>query len=97
MDKLPKVFQNPFDHNLDNDQRCYVSFNENNIVTRKNVSIEDIDEILNDKHHIFKPSVKLTTDGGVVNCKIVSRTKTDILTMDNKKISISSIKSIEII
>ena len=98
MDKLPKVFQNPINKKIDNDQRCFVSFDNNlgKSFSNKSVNLDDIDNILNDRHRISKPAVKIITTDDVIQCKIVSRNNDFILTMDNRKIPINKIKNIEI-
>lgn len=102
MDKLPRVFQNPINHEINNVQRTYISFDKNGsnkvINNKSNISIIDkIDNILNDRHLIRKPNVLIVTDNGDVNTRVVSRTRYDLITIDNKKIPINIVKDIKII
>lgn len=102
MDKLPRVFQNPINHEINNDQRTYISFGKNGsnkvINNKSNISIIDkIDNILNDRHLIRKPNVLIVTDNGDVNTRVVSRTRYDLITIDNKMIPINIVKDIKII
>ncbi len=96
MNDLPNVYQNHIDHNINNEQNYFVSFDKNKKIN-KSITIDDIDNLLNDRHHIFKPNVKITTNNDVINCKIVRRINNELLTMDNKKIDINLIRNIEII
>lgn len=98
MDKLPKVYQNPIDHSINNDQKTFVSFlNGDRNSKSNNFEVSKIDKILNDAHHIIKSNVRIITDTEDVKCMIISRTNTHVITIDNKKIPISSIRDIKII
>ena len=98
MNELPKVFQNKIDHDINNEQKTFVSFGDrNNYIGDTFISVKDIDNILNSKHHIIKSKVKIYLDGKIINTNIVSRNNNYIITYDNQKIPISSVKKIEVI
>ena len=94
MDKLPKVFQNPINHDLDNDQRTYVSFSDKRKID-KNVDIEDI---FKGRDFIYKRKVLITfSDNSSKEEYIVSRNSNYLITINNEKILINKIKNISFI
>lgn len=98
MKDLPHVYANPINHDLNNDQKTFVSFDRGKkVIETKSVSIQDIDNLLNDRHRIYKARVRLYTKSGIKECTIVSHNRNEIITMDNEKISLSDINKIEII
>ena len=97
MDKLPKVYVNPIDKNIDNEQKTFASFDKRSLNNEKRISVRNIDEILNSNHHIYRTVVRVTTISDVIICKIVGRTNNEIITIDNTRIPISNIINIEVI
>ncbi|MBO4600802.1 MAG: hypothetical protein J5634_01035 [Bacilli bacterium] len=99
MKDLPRVFVNPIDHEINNEQKRYVSFDKNDRYhePNKHISLSKIDEILNSKFYIKKPKVKIVTDNEEIYSQIVTRTNSYVLTMDSKKIPINEIRDILII
>ena len=96
MNKLPKVFVNKIDHEIKNDQETFVSFDHRNN-TGENISLRDIDRILNTNKYIAGANVLVETENDLVKCRVISRTNNHIITIDNKKIPISKIKNIKLI
>ena len=91
--KLPKVYANPINHNLNNVQDKYSSDRDD----KKEVSIKEIDDILNSNRHIYRSNVRISIDGTFKEFKIIKRDGNYLLTIDNERIPISKIKSIEVI
>lgn len=96
MDKLPRVFVNKIDHEIKNDQETFKSFDHRSL-NNENVNLKDIDRILNTNKYIAGANVLVETENDSINCKIISRTNNEIITIDNKRIPISKIKRIELI
>lgn len=87
MNRLPKVFVNPIDKTINNEQKYFRS-DEN---TNKAVNISDIDSLLNSNRHIYRSRVRIN---GVEKI-IIKRVGDYLLTIDNEKINISDIRSFE--
>lgn len=95
MDKLPKVFQNPINHNLDNDQKVYTSFQKDDRSFKESLNIDDI---FKGKVFIYKRKVLLILDDNTSKEEyIVSRNSNSLITINNEKILISKIKNISFI
>lgn len=60
-----------------------------------NVSIDKkINDIFSADDYIYKADVKIVTDNGVMDKRIVARNQTNLITMDNEYIPISMIRDI---
>jgi len=95
--KLPKVYVNPIDHEINNSQRIYKSNMSENFDTGRKVSIDDIDKIINDRHHILKSKVRVVMmDNNIKNKILVSRINDELLFMDGEKINVRDIKEISL-
>lgn len=98
MNELPKVFVNPIDHKINNTQDIFRSDNkypEYNL--NKKVTIKDVDNILNSNRHVFRSHVKVLIGNSYKDITIISRQGNFLITIDNEKIPIDDIKSIEVI
>lgn len=89
MNKLPKVFANPINKDLNNEQKCFRS--DRNI--RNTISIKEIDDLINSNRHIYRSRVKINGEEKI----IIKRVNDYLLTIDNEKIYINSIKTFEVI
>ena len=89
MDKLPKVFANPINKNIDSEQKYFRS----NKDVRNSVSIADIDNILSSNNHIYRTRVKVNG----VEKVIIKRVNNYLLTIDNERININDINSFDAI
>lgn len=95
MKDLPSVFQNEINHKINNDQEVFNSSKDRNVKMKKNISIRDIDKLLNDRNHISKMNVKVfLKSGSVLNKQLISRDDNYAIFMDNTKILISDIEDI---
>lgn len=100
MEKLPKVFVNPINHDVDNYQKIYVSsskLDRNYHSEEKNI-VKTIDNILGSSRHIYRTKVRIVlNDNKEREILIISRTKDYIITIDNERINIDDIKDIKVI
>lgn len=95
--KLPEMFQNKIDKNLENNNKLYYSASNEIPIkkTKKNIH-KKISEIFSSPNYIYKANVKITTNDKTFNTQIIGRNKNYLITMDNKTISINSIIDIEL-
>ena len=110
--KLPKVFANKIEKEINNNEKIYNSSHKEKqeirqiqkeietkkaIINLENKNInQKINEIINSKKHIYKIPVKIKTETEEINTKIIGKNKNNIITIDNKLIKIETIKNIEI-
>ena len=94
MKKIPKVYVNPINKDIDNEQKYFRSGNTNCSYS-KGISLYDIDKVLNSNKHIYRSKVRLNINNNYVEKIIVSRSNSYLITIDNEKIPISNIFSIE--
>lgn len=94
MKKIPKVYVNPINKDIDNEQKYFRSGNINSNYS-KGISLYDIDKVLNSNKHIYRSKVRLNINNNYVEKIIVSRSNNYLITIDNEKIPISNIFSIE--
>lgn len=106
--KLPRVFANKIDKNLDNNEACFYSacndkeVNEQNnrkkddrfVVRGENVE-QKIQSIFASPKYVYKADVDITLKDGVVSKRIIGRNTTYLITIDNELISISDIIDID--
>lgn len=107
MKDLPKMYQNKFDKDIKNNERYFSTMQykkENRIPSsdiiinnKNNYTVEQkIYNIFNSPNYIYKIDVTIVTDSATLNKRIVGKTKTNLITMDNEYIPINSIKDIYI-
>lgn len=89
MDRLPKVFANPINKEINNEQKYFRS--DKDIPSR--FTIYDIDNIINSNR--FNYMTRLRING--LERKVIKRVDNYLLTIDNERILIDSIKSIDVI
>lgn len=95
MNKLPRVFANPINHDINNEQKSYRSDRNTNNQT-STVTLYDIDKILKNRS-VFGAKVKVCINNNYLVKTIVSRVDDNIFTIDNEKINIKDISSIDVI
>lgn len=102
--KLPKVFANNIEKEINNNEKIYSSYSEQNKkkkeitenqFTKKNIN-QKINEIMNSKNYIYKTPVKIKTKNDEITTKIIGKNRQNIITIDNKLIRIDEIIDIEI-
>lgn len=89
MDRLPKVFANPINKEINNEQKYFRS--DKDIPSK--ITVYDIDNIINSNR--FNYMTRLRING--LEKKVIKRVNNYLLTIDNEKILIDGIKSIEVI
>lgn len=107
MKDLPKMYRNKIDKDIKNNEKIFSTMydkkieKENNknifINNKNNYTVEQkIYNIFNSPNYIYKIDVTVVTDSGIQNKRIVGKTKTNLITMDNEYIPISTIRDIYI-
>jgi len=97
MNRLPKVFQNNIEKTINNNKKYFYSASSNNEDRYiKTVSIEEeLDNILNKKSLPFSETVIISTKEKTYRTNIIYRSSSNIMTIDNDNIPISSIISLQ--
>ena len=99
--KLPKVFANKIDKNLNNNETVYYNKNEERKIEEKDPlsSIltvnQKINQIFSSARYVYKADVIITTKNGKLNKRIIGRNRNELITMDNEVINIDDIIDIE--
>lgn len=99
--KLPKVFANKIDKELNNNESVYYNKNEERKIEDKAplTSIltvnQKINQIFSSARYVYKADVIITTKNGKVNKRIIGRNRNELITMDNEVINVNDILDIE--
>ena len=99
--KLPKVFANKIDKNLNNNETVYYNKNEERKIEEKESlsSIltvnQKINQIFSSTRYVYKADVIITTKNGKINKRIIGRNRNELITMDNEVINVNDIIDIE--
>lgn len=99
--KLPKVFANKIDKELNNNETVYYNKNEERKIEEKDplTSIltvnQKINQIFSSARYVYKADVIITTKNGKVNKRIIGRNRNELITMDNEVINVNDILDIE--
>lgn len=107
MKELPKMYRNRIDKEINNNDKMFSTMynDKNNIIddrrilinNKNNYTVEQkIANIFNSPNYIYKIDVVITTDRGTSNKRIVGKTMTNLITMDNEYIPINTIRDIYI-
>lgn len=102
MKELPKMYHNKINKEINNNDKMYTTMYKNKEVIKENKlkndkSIEQkIYDIFNSPNYIYKIDVVIVTDNNKLNKRIVGKTKTSIITIDNEYIPINTIRDIYI-
>jgi len=112
MKELPKMYRNKIEKEIINNESVFStifsSINETNTNTKKddrgiiinnknNYTVEQkIANIFNSPNYIYKIDVVIVTDKEKLNKRIVGKTRTNLITMDNEYIPINTIRDIYI-
>ncbi len=94
MKKLPKLYKNEITKNISNNKKyCYLQ-NEN--VKEDKTITEKIENIFNGIGYSYNIPVTIKTKDKEYNTSLVSKTKNNLVTLDNEIIKIEDILSLEI-
>lgn len=110
MKELPKMYRNKINKEITNNEKLFSTmYNRSNeiidknehrstiVVSKKNYTVEQkIANIFNSPNYIYKIDVVIITDTSKLNKRIVGKTKTNIITIDNEYIPINTIRDIYI-
>lgn len=94
MDKLPKVFANPINKEINNVQSTYYDSGERTSPNPQNIN-RKINEIFAQKSHVYKSRVKITFKDHTEEKTIVGKTNMNLLTINGEMIKITDIIDIE--
>lgn len=91
--KLPEVFAVPITKKITNNKETFKSTEEG--LRKSPVSIQEINRIFNDKTHVYKTRVKITTKNKTEEVDIVGQTKNALLTLSGETINMKDIIDIK--
>lgn len=102
--KLPSIYANKIDKELNNNERVYYSESKRNIDNERNDSLSNnkdttrglninqkINNIFNSNKYVYKADVVITTKDGKIVKKIIGQNSTHLITIENELIPISNI------
>lgn len=95
--KLPKVYQNPINKDINNNLDYYVSDSNNREIpnTEENI-INKINAIFKSPTHVYKSNVKIKLiDNSEIDATIVGKVNNYLLTLNGEKININKISQID--
>lgn len=109
--KLPNVFANKIDKNVNNNEKVFYSkLDEKKTIKKEeksetkvkdlgsNLNInQKINKIFNSTKYVYKADVHISLKDEQMDCRIIGRNSTHLITIDNKLIPISDIIDISFI
>ena len=90
MKELPKMYHNNIDKNINNNKKIFST------MYNSDTEVKKIYNIFNSPNYIYKIDVIIVTDKGKDKKRIVGKTKTNLITMNNEYIPINIIRDIYI-
>lgn len=103
MSDLPRMYHNKIEKDLNNNKKVFSTLEKEeerksiNINNKNNYTVEQkIYNIFNSPNYIYKIDVVIVTDTSKEIKRIVGKTKTNLITMDNEYIPINTIRDIYI-
>lgn len=91
---LPNVYAVPITKKMNNNKETYKSFEETSDRTSP-ISIGEINKIFNDKTHVYKTKVQVTTKKGSEIVEVVGLSKNALLTLNGETINMEDILDIK--
>lgn len=101
---LPEMFKGSINKDTNNNERVFSTLNSSKtIINNNNSSINNfskyevnkkINDIFNSSDYVYKVDVTIVTEDGEYKKRVVGRVKDSLITMDNEKIPIDSIRDI---
>ncbi len=91
--KLPNVYAVPITKELKNNKEIFKS-SEGGMRSTP-ITDAEINKIFNDKTHVYKTKVQITTSKGVKEVDVVGETKTSLLTLSGETINKQDILNIK--
>lgn len=94
MKKLPKLYKNEINKNINNNKKyCYL---KNEVGEEKDNIAEKLRKIFNGMGYSYNIPVIIRTKDKEYNTSLISKTKNNIITLDNEVIKIEDIISLDI-
>ena len=95
--KLPKLFQNEINQNINNNKNIFYSRNVEDDYENDTINIrQKINDIFSSINYVYSAKVDIFFDSSVKTTKIIGRNKDYLITIDNERIYISDIKDIKL-
>ena len=91
---LPKVYANPIDKDIRNNDNIFYGKNEELKLDRNINVYEKINQIFASPHHVYKSNVTVKTNKGEIKTTIVGKTGNFLLTLNGEKINMLDILDI---
>ena len=91
---LPKVYANPIDKDIRNNDNIFYGKNEELKLDRNINVYEKINQIFASPHHVYKSNVLVKTKKGEIKTTIIGKTGNFLLTLNGKKINMLDILDI---
>ncbi len=91
---LPKVFAVPIDKTIKNNKDIFIGQEEERS-NQKNINMSDINKIFNDKTHVYKTKVQITTSKEEKIVELVGIKNNALLTLKGESIPIVDIINIK--
>lgn len=111
MKELPKMYRNKIEKEITNNEKFFSTMyrNENELKVEKTKTVKPITnntnnytveqkiaKIFSSPNYIYKIDVVISTDKDIAEKRIVGKTKTNLITIDNEYIPINTIRDIYI-
>ena len=93
MKKLADLNKNPNSKGIDNNKKVYYMKEENRAINRNDIE-EELNNIFNGLGYAYNIPVEIKTKNQIYHTSLVTKTKENIVTLDNNIIPISDIISI---
>lgn len=101
---LPEMFKGSINKDTNNNERVFSTLNSSKtIINNNNSNINNyskyevnkkINDIFNSSDYVYKVDVTIVTEDGEYKKRVVGKVKDSLITMDNEKIPIDSIRDI---
>ena len=98
MSKLPDLYTNSFDKKIDKSLDYITIKNDDTNITdstNTNNIKEKINNLFKSKSYIYKINVLISLKNEDIKCTLIGKTKNNLITIDNKLISIKDIVDIK--
>ena len=92
---LPRVYANPIDKDIRNNNDIYYGRNEEIRNSTKANVYEKINQIFASPHHVYKSNVLIKTKNGEIKTTIVGKSGNYLLSLNGEKINMIDIVDIE--
>lgn len=92
---LPRVYANPIDKDIRNNNDVYYGKNEETRSSNKVNVYEKINQIFASPHHVYKSNVLIKTKNGEIRTTIVGKSGNYLLSLNGEKINMIDIVDIE--